>query len=82
MNDVAVGILESMENSSMGRMSIFVLKKQSADMGIDLDNVTVDQAAMLTERLKDVLPFFLADETDEVIMNIRKHVNNRNMVIG
>lgn len=81
MNELGTGVLRVLESSSLGRMSIFVLSKQSGDMGIDLENLTKDDASRLAKRLKEVLPFFLADETDQVVSKIKKLVNNGNMVI-
>lgn len=81
MNDLGTGILKVMESSSLGRMSIYILSKQTKDLGIDIEAISRDEATILMGRLKTVLPFFLADETNEVIINIRKCVNNGNMVI-
>ena len=81
MNELGTGILEVLENSSLGRMSVYILSKQTRDMGINLESISSDEAVLLMGRLKTVLPFFLADETNEVIMNIRKFVSNKNMVI-
>ncbi len=81
MNELGTGILEVMERSSLGRMSVYILSKQTKDLGINLEAISQDEAIVLLGRLKTVLPFFLADETNEVIINIRKFVNNVNMVI-
>ena len=82
MNELGAGILKVMENSSLGRMSIYVLSKQTTDLNIDLDNISIDDAEVLANRLKIVLPFFLADETDEVVANIKRIVNNGNKVMA
>ena len=82
MNDLGTGILEVMESSSLGRMSVYILSKQTRDLGIDLEIISQDEAIVLMGRLKTVLPFFLADETNDVIVNIRKFVSNDNMVIA
>ncbi len=76
MNALGTDVLKVMESSSLGRMSIYVLSKQTSDLGIDLDNLSHDDLQKLTGRLKLVLPFFLASETDEVLNKIRKLSNN------
>ena len=81
MNELGTGILEVMENSSLGRMSVYILSKQTKDLGINLEIISPDEATVLVGRFKTVLPFFLADETNEVITNIKKFVNNWEMVI-
>ena len=81
MNELGIGILKVMESSSLGRMSVYILSKQTKDLGINLDAISQDEAIVLVGRLKTVLPFFLADETNEVIINIKKYVTNINMVI-
>jgi hypothetical protein len=81
MNELGTGILQVMESSSLGRMSVYILSKQTKDLGINLEAISQDEAIVLVGRLKTVLPFFLADETNEVIVNIRKYVTNINMVI-
>ena len=81
MNELGTGILEVMESSSLGRMSVYILSKQTKDLGINLDTISSDEAIVLVGRLKTVLPFFLAHETNEVIINIRKFVSKTNMVI-
>ena len=81
MNELGTGILELMESSSLGRMSVYILSKQTKDLGINLEAISQDEAIVLVGRLKTVLPFFLADETNEVILRIKKFVNNGNMVI-
>ena len=81
MNELGNGILKVMESSSLGRMSVYILSKQTKDLGINLDTISSDEAIVLVGRLKTILPFFLADETNEVILNIKKCVNNGNMVM-
>ena len=81
MNELGTGILQVMEGSSLGQMSVYILSKQTKDLGINLDEISSDEANALVGRLKAVLPFFLADETNELIVNIRKYVSNVNMVI-
>ena len=72
MNELGSDILKVMENSSLGRMSVYILSKQINDLGMDLNNISPDDVTVLANRLKTVLPFFLADETDIVVNNIRK----------
>ena len=81
MNELGTGILKVLESSSLGRMSVYVLSKQSIDLGINLDTISPDEARVLMNRLKTVLPFFLADETNEVLANLRKFVIDGNMVM-
>ena len=81
MNELGTGILEVMESSSLGSMSVYILSKQTRDLGINLESISQDDATILVNRLKAVLPFFLADETSELIINIRKYLNNKNTVI-
>ena len=81
MNELGTGILELMESSSLGRMSVYILSKQTKDLGINLEAISQDEAIVLVGRLKTVLPFFLADETNEVILRIKKFVSNGSMVI-
>ena len=76
MNALGTDVLKAMESSSLGRMSIYVLSKQTSDLGIDLENLSHADLPKLTSRLKAVLPFFLANETDEVLNKIRKLNNN------
>jgi hypothetical protein len=80
MNELGTSVLKAMESSSLGRMSIYVLSKQTSDLGIDLDNISPEDVAKLTARLKTVLPFFLADETDSVLTKIRKVINEHSAV--
>ena len=81
MNELSTNILMIMESSSLGRMSVYIISKQTTDLNINFDNISQDEAIVLAGRLKTVLPFFLADETNDLIMNIRKLVRNGNMVI-
>ncbi|MBA3046310.1 MAG: hypothetical protein KKH41_09645 [Candidatus Thermoplasmatota archaeon] len=80
MNDLGAGVLKALESSSLGRMSIYVLSKQGRDLGIDIDNLAPEEVVKLTARLKAVLPFFLGEETEEVINQIRRLTNNTTMV--
>jgi hypothetical protein len=82
MNELGTNVLKVLENSSLGRMSVYVLTKQSMDLGIDLENIVPGDVVKLSARLKTVLPFFLGDETDEVLTQIRKLTNGRSMVMA
>ena len=82
MNELGTNVLKVMESSSLGRMSVYVLTKQSTDLGIDLEKIAPNDVTKLSERLKTVLPFFLGDETDVVLTQIRKLTNNRSMVMA
>ena len=81
MNELGTGLLKVLESSSLGRMSVYVITKQSHDLGIDLDTISPVEAGRLVSKLGNVLPFFLADETNEVITNMKRFVNNGNMVM-
>ncbi|MCK5310076.1 MAG: hypothetical protein KAJ33_03445 [Thermoplasmata archaeon] len=81
MNELGTGILKIMEGSSLGRMSVYILSKQTTDLGLDLNNITPDQVSVLAIRLKTVLPFFLADETEDIVKNIKRLATNGNMVM-
>ena len=76
MNALGNDVLKVMENSSLGRMSIYVLAKQSMDLGIDMNELAPQDIPKIAARLKTVLPFFLGDETDNIITQIRKLTNN------
>lgn len=80
MNELGSNVLKAMESSSLGRMSIYVLSKQSSDLGLDLEHLEPGDVMKLSSRLKSVLPFFLGDETDEVLMQIRRIANHEGMV--
>jgi len=82
MNELGTNVLKVLENSSLGRMSVYVLTKQSTDLGIDLENIKPGDITKLSARLKTVLPFFLGDETNEVLTQIRKLTNGRSMVMA
>ena len=76
MNDLGTRILEVLEGSPLGDMSIHILNKQSNDMELDLDRVSKQDILPLVERLNDVLPFFLGDDTGSVLIDIRKIASN------
>ena len=81
MNELGTGILRIMEGSSLGRMSVYILSKQTKDLGFDLNDISSDEVSILAIRLKTVLPFFLADETEDIVRNIRKLAANGNTVM-
>ena len=72
MNRLGESILEVMETSKLGKMSIHVLKKQSDDLNIDLDAISKNDLKDLIKRLEDILPFFLGAEAKGVLAKIRK----------
>ena len=77
MNELCASVLKVMESSSLGRMSKYVLSKQSMDLGIDLEELSHRDLGKLSEQLRSVLPFFLGEETDRVVSQIRRLGNNR-----
>ena len=81
MNDLGTNILAVMENSNLGEMSVHILHKQSKDIGIDLDNITERDVNTLIKQLSDILPFFLGDETREVLAKIRRYADNGMAVV-
>lgn len=81
MNDLGANILAVMENSNLGEMSVHVLYKQSKDIGIDLDNITEREVTTLIEQLSDILPFFLGEETRDVLAKIRRYSDNGMAVV-
>ncbi|MDO9537280.1 MAG: hypothetical protein Q7J68_03065 [Thermoplasmata archaeon] len=76
MNELGTNVLKVMESSSLGRMSIYVLTKQSEVLGIDMENISPEDVTKLANRFKSVLPFFLGEETDEVLVQIRRVTNS------
>lgn len=72
MNELGDSILEVMEASTLGKMSIHVLNKQSDDLGIDLDTITKKDLKDLIKRLEEILPFFLGADARTVLAKIRK----------
>ena len=76
MNELGQNVLTALEKSTLGKMSIHVLKKQSVDAGIDLNDITRGDIPRLVERLKAVLPFFIGEESGNVLINIKKLGNN------
>ena len=76
MNELGLNVLSTLEKSTLGKMSIHVLTKQSGDAGIDLDKITQGDIPKLVERLKAVLPFFIGEESGNVLIDIKKLGNN------
>ena len=76
MNELSAKILGAMESSRLGKMSVYVLSKQSEDLGLDLENLGQKDVPRLADKLSLVLPFFLGVETKELVTNIRKLGDN------
>ena len=76
MNKLSQSVLAVMEESPLGKMSKYVLAKQSQDAGIKLEEMTGDDIPALAAKLKDVLPFFIGDQTEKVVSKIRKLKDN------
>jgi hypothetical protein len=72
MNELGESILAVMEASTLGKMSIHVLNKQSQDLGINLNVMSKKDMKVLIVRLEDILPFFLGEEAQGVLTKIRK----------
>ena len=76
MNELGKRVLSVMESSPLGKMSVYVLQKQTLDAGIDLEAITPEDIPRITSRLKDVLPFFIGDETQNVVRKLWKLKEN------
>jgi hypothetical protein len=76
MNRLSQSVLSIMEESPLGKMSKYVLAKQSGDAGIKLEEMTNEDITVLSSKLKDVLPFFIGDQTEKVVSKIRKLRDN------
>ena len=76
MNRLSQSVLSIMEESPLGKMSKYVLAKQSQDAGIKLEEMTSADIPVLSSKLKDVLPFFIGDQTEKVVSKIRKLKEN------
>ena len=72
MNELGESILAVMEASTLGKMSIHVLNKQSQDLGINMNTMSKKDLKVLVDRLDDILPFFLGEEAHRVLAKIRK----------
>ena len=81
MNDLGTRILNVMEQSPLGRMSVHILSKQTNDLGLDLDNITSKDLISLTDQLSIVLPFFLGEDSKDIVVNIRRLGNNGMAVV-
>ncbi len=82
MNELGQNVLNIMENSMLGRMSVHVLKKQTEDAGLDLDDITATDIPKLVERLKTVLPFFIGNDAQLVLIRINRLGNGGIQNIG
>ena len=82
MNDLGKDLLNVLESSVLGKMSVHVLRKQSQEAGIDLNNITAKDIPRLVDRLKSVLPFFIGDDTNTVLVKIKKLSNNGGIITG
>lgn len=65
----------------MGRMSVHILSKQTNDLGLDLENITSKDLIPLADQLSNVLPFFLGEDTRDIVVNIRRLGNNEMAVV-
>ncbi len=81
MNNLGENILAVMESSNLGKMSVHILNKQSRDIGLDPEELTEDDIPPLIKQLSDVLPFFLGDETKDLLVKIRKYADNGMAVV-
>ncbi len=70
-----------MEQSPLGTMSVHILSKQTSDLGLDLDNITSKEVILLANQLNNVLPFFLGEDTRNIVVNIRRLGNNGMAVV-
>ena len=82
MNPLGQIVLDIMQDSNLGVMSVHVLKKQSMDAGLDLSVLSRKDINKLSDKLKVVLPFFIGDEADDVLMRIKRLGNNGNKIGG
>ncbi len=82
MNPLGQNVLDIMQDSNLGMMSIHVLKKQSMDAGLDLNALSRRDINKLSDKLKVVLPFFIGEEADDVLMRIKRLGNNGNKIGG
>ncbi len=82
MNHLGQNVLDIMAESNLGMMSVHVLKKQSMDSGLDLNTLSRKDINKLSEKLKVVLPFFIGDEADGVLMRIKRLGNDGNKIGG
>jgi len=82
MNHLGQNVLDIMQDSNLGVMSVHVLNKQSMDAGLDLNALSRKDINKLSDKLKVVLPFFIGDEADDVLMRIKRLGNNGNKIGG
>jgi hypothetical protein len=72
MNELSMKVLGIMEESPLGDMSIFVLKKQCSDAGLDPDEMGPEDIVTISEKMRSVLPFFIGERADCVVNRIRR----------
>ncbi len=82
MNPLGQNVLDIMQNSNLGVMSVHVLKKQSMDAGLDLNSLNRKDINTLSDKLKVVLPFFIGEEADDVLSKIKRLGDNGNKIGG
>ena len=82
MNTLGQNVLDIMQNSNLGVMSVHVLKKQSMDAGLDLNSLNKKDINKLSDKLRVVLPFFIGEEADDVLSKIKRLGNNGNKIGG
>lgn len=70
-----------MEQSPLGTMSVYILSKQTNVLGLDLENITSKEVIVLADQLSTVLPFFLGEDTRDIVVNIRRLGNNGMAVV-
>ena len=80
MNDLGTRILNVMEQSSLGEISVHILSKQTNDLGMDLEHITSKDLIPLADQLSTVLPFFLGEDTGNIVVNIRR-LGNKGMAV-
>ena len=57
-----------------------MLMKKSQDAKINLEEMSGDDLPVISAKLKDVLPFFICDQTEKVVNGIRKLRENGGVV--
>lgn len=70
MNSLGRRIVQTMQESPVGNMSIFIYTKQCQDAGIDPDSIRPEQLPLLVQRLNEVLPYFAGKKSFEIVQKI------------